>query len=355
MRLEHRPYLAEAHLHCGAEGRGELGGMVGEVIRDGNAAGSAENLKATVNAGELAQILCNLLRRRAQIVGGGCGRERVVDIVPAGHHQVDLTELLALVHEVEFFIRALDIPQVSGIIVVRFAKAEGDHREGDVFDRVQHIFIIAVVDDQPRGQVTELVEALLDIVEGFEIVQMIGVDVGDDGDIGRQLEEGIHILARLTHDDVTLSHIAVAAQQRQLASDDRRGVEARTDQQLAEHGGGRGFAVGSGYGDGAVVAAGNDAQHYRALDRGDTLFGGCHQLGVILLDGGGIDDQLRALDVFRTVTHVHRNSVGADAVERFTLVRVGAGELKALAVQDLGQRAHARAADADEMDSFYMI
>ena len=109
------------------------------------------------------------------------------------------------------------------------------------------------------------------------------------------------------------------------------------------------------YRDTSLVAARHDSQHDRAFDRGDALLSRCDQLGIILFDSRRVDDQLRAFDVLGTVTHVDRDPVAADAVERFALVGVGTGKDEAFAVQDLCQRTHSRAADADEMDAFDII
>ena len=164
-----------------------------------------------MNAGEFAEVFGDLLGRCAEIVRAGGTGEGVVDIVSARYHEVDLTELFALVHEVELFVRALDVAQVDGVVVVCFTEAEGDHRQGDVLDRVKDVLVVAVVDDQSGGQMTEFVEALLDVVERLEVVEVVGVDVGDNGDVGVELEEGVDVLTRLTNDDVALTDIAVAA------------------------------------------------------------------------------------------------------------------------------------------------
>ena len=353
--LEDRPYLLVAHLHRGGERGGQLGGMMRKVVGDRDASRCAEDLKAAVHAGELVQILGDLLRRRAQIVGAGGGGEGIIDIVAAGHLQVDLTELLAPVHEVELFIRAHDIAQIRGVVVVRLAETEGDRRQLCIFDRLQHVLVVTVDDQGVRGQVAELVERLLDIIQGLEVIKVIGVDVEDDRDIGRQLEEGIDIFARLTDDDIAVTDVAVAADEGQLAADDGGGVEAGADQHLTEHRGGGRLAVRSADGDAALIAAGDDAQHDAALDGGDALFARGDQLGVILLDGGGVDNQLGALDILGAVTHMHGNAVALDAVEGIALVHIRSAELKALAVQYLGEGAHPRPADADEVDALDMI
>lgn len=355
VRLEYRPDLSKAHFHRGAQGRGQLCGMMREVVGYGDAARRAEYLKASVNACKFAEILRDLLSGRAEVMRGGSRGEGVVDIVSAGHHQIDLTQLFALVHEVKGLVRALDISEVRGIVIVGLSETEGDRRDGHVLDHVEDILIVAVVDDQARGQVTELVEALFDVVERFEIIQMIRVNVGDDGDERIQLEEGVDIFARLADDDVAVTDVAVAAEEGQLAADDRGRVKARADQKLAEHGGGRGLAVSARDRDRAVVSAGDDTQHDRSLDGGDILLLSRDKLGIVFFDSGGVDDQLRALDVLRLVSHEYGDAVAADTVERFAFVSVGACQLIALAVQDLRQWAHARAADADKVDAFDII
>ncbi len=113
--------------------------------------------------------------------------------------------------------------------------------------------------------------------------------------------------------------------------------------------------MGAGYRYGAVVAARDDAQHHRALDGGDAFLFSCDQLGVVALDGGCVYDQLGTLDILGAVTHMHGDAVALDAVEGLALVAVRAGELKALAVKYLGERAHTRAADADKVDALYVI
>ena len=273
----------------------------------------------------------------------------------AGNLQADFTEFLALVHEVKGLVSPLDVPEVRGIVVVRLAEAEADHRQINAFNSLQHILVIAVDDETAGGQMAELVEALFDIIQRLEVVQMIRVDVEDDRDIRRQLEEGVHILACFAHDDVAVTDIAVAADEGQLAADDGGGIKAGADQHLAEHSGSGRLAVRTGYGDAAAIAAGDDPQHDAALDGRDPLLLRGDQLGIILLDCGGVNHQLCALDILGAVTHVHRYAVALDAVKGIALVHVRAGELKAFAVQDLGQRTHTRAADADEMDSFDMI
>ena len=58
---------------------------------------------------------------------------------------------------------------------------------------------------------------------------------------------------------------------------------------------------------------------------------------------------------FAATSSGYFDAVAFDPLERIALVAVGTGQLKALAVQDLCQRAHSRAAYADKVDSLDII
>ena len=63
-----------------------------------------------------------------------------------------------------------------------------------------------------EGQVLdEGAERLLDGVEGLEMVEVLGVDVGDDRDVGRQLEEGAVALVGLDHHPVARAEARIGA------------------------------------------------------------------------------------------------------------------------------------------------
>ena len=293
-----------------------------KVVRDRDASRISEDLKTSVNAGEGVQILRDLSGSRAEIVCSSRCCERIVDIVSAGNLQRDITELFTLVHQIEFLVGALDISEICGIVVVGLSEAKGDHRQGDVLDRVEDVLVVAVDDQCAGGQVTELVERFLDIVERLEVVEVIGVDVEDHGDIRIEFEEGVDIFARLAYDDIALTDIAVAADEGQLAADDRGGIEARADQRLAEHSGSGGLSVSTRDRDTAVISAGDDTEHHTALNGGDALFLCCNKLGIVGLDSGGIYDQLSSVDVLGSVTHVYLDAVALDALEGVALVTI---------------------------------
>jgi hypothetical protein len=65
------------------QGGGDGGGMVGEIIIDGDVIHHAAHLHAPLHAGELAQGRAGLRRRHARMAGGGDGGQGVVQVVGA--------------------------------------------------------------------------------------------------------------------------------------------------------------------------------------------------------------------------------------------------------------------------------
>ena len=76
------------------------------------------------------------------------------------------------------------------------------------------------------GEQGEAPEGELQLAQGAVVVQMVVVDVQNDGDGGGQLQEGLRELAGLHHDLAAGAGLAVAVDEGQFAADHRRRVAA---------------------------------------------------------------------------------------------------------------------------------
>ena len=65
-----------------------------------------------------------------------------------------------------------------------------------------------------RHVLDEVAERVLHRVEGLEVIEMFGIDIGDDGDVGRQLEEGAVALVGLDHHPFAGTELGVGAERR---------------------------------------------------------------------------------------------------------------------------------------------
>ena len=113
--------------------------------------------------------------------------------------------------------------------------------------------------------------------------------------------------------------------------------------------------MGAADADYIIVLPGHRAKQEGALDRRDAERLCGDQLGVVVVYGRRVDDQIGALDAFGLVPHGDRDAERADTLQRVAFVVVRPGDFIPLAVQNLGQRAHTRAADADHVNFMCLL
>ena len=272
----------------------------------------------------------------------------------AGNLQVDLGEGLAAEHEGKAAVQTTQVAEIGGVVVVGVLPAKGE--EGSPLPcRFLHgtagFFIAAVIQDG-MGLLGEPGVALHGVFHGVEVFHVVIIDIEDEGDIRVGGKEGILEFAGLVHKALRCPAAAVAADGTQLAANDGGGVQPRHIQDLHDHGGGGGFTVGTADAQRLAVPAGDGPQHFGALPQGQAAFPRGNQFGVGIHNGGGIENEIGALDVFCPLTHHHLNAHLAFEVDDVAFVIIAAGNGVAPAVQDLHQREHAAAADANAMNMF---
>ena len=152
----------------------------------------------------------------------------------------------------------------------------------------------------------------------------------------------------------TIIHVAVAeprvgAPVVDDAAGDHGRVEAGHVEDVGDQRGGRGLAVRAGDRDRRIEPH-QLGQHLGAADDGQALGARRLQLGVAGLHGGGDDDVARADEIDRIVADEHADALGAQAPHVGAVLLVAALHRIALGVQDLGDGAHADAADADDVE-----
>jgi hypothetical protein len=199
-----------------------------------------------------------------------------------------------------------------------------------------------------RDVLDEVLEALLHRVEVAPVVQVLGVDVGDDGHGGLQLQERPVALVGLDHDPVALADLGVGAVGVDDPAVDHGRVQGAGVQQGGDHRGGGGLAVRAAHGD-RELQPHQLGQHLGAAHQRQALVAAGGHLDVVGLDRGGIDDGRRAFDIGRVLADEDPRA------QLFQPLGIGAGlGVAALhgvadADHDLGDAGHADAADADEV------
>ena len=180
------------------------------------------------------------------------------------------------------------------------------------------------------------------------MVEMLGIDVGDDGDVGRQLQEGAVALVGLHHHPLALAHAGIGAVGVDDAAIDDGRIEPAGVEQRRDHRGGRRLAMRAADGDGLAEAhqlgqhlgAAHDRQRFRARP--------CSS-GLVFLIADETTTTSASPRFSALVADEALDALVAQALHVGAVGLVGAVHPVAEIVQHLGDAAHADAADADEM------
>ena len=149
-----------------------------------------------------------------------------------------------------------------------------------------------------RHVLDEGAERVLHRVEGLEVIEMLGIDIGDDGDVGRQLEEGAVGFVGLDHHPVAGAEPRIGAVGVDDAAVDHGRIETAGIEQRGDQRGGRGLAVGAGDGD-AAFQPHQLGQHLGAPHHRQALRARRDQFRIVALDRGRDHHHLGAAEIAR--------------------------------------------------------
>ena len=152
------------------------------------------------------------------------------------------------------------------------------------------------------------------------MVEMLGIDVGDDRDRAVEPQEAAVALVGLDHHPVGASEPGVGA----VGVDDPAVDHGRIDPAGVEHrrdhrGGGR-LAVGAGDRDGRLQAH-QLGQHLGPADHRDAPLIGADQLGIVLPDRGRDHHHRRVAEIVGMVADLDRDARPCEAPRRHSLRR----------------------------------
>src|SRR5271165_2332847 len=358
MRLKDDVDAAVVTVAGGAEGGADFGRVVSVVVNHGDAAHGTLDLEAPVNAAKVLYPLRDGLGFQLQLVGDGhCGC-RVENIVEPGHVKLEGAEHVALrasiYSDFEAGTRSFSRRQQAQDIV---GAGVGSVGEDFPADAGQDGGKLRIVEAGHAGSVKghavhEVNEGILDVGHVAVTIHVFAIEVGDNGENGRQLQEGAVALVGLRDEVLRLAEAGVRSHRIDPAAHNYGGVKTSGGQHGGDHGCGRGLAVHTGNGD-SILEAHELGEHFCALDDGDFSTAGFDDLRVALVDGGACDDDSRADNVGGGVAledgRAERRQPFGDGGVAQARATDGITEVE----EDLGDTAHADAADSDEVGSLW--
>jgi hypothetical protein len=184
-------------------------------------------------------------------------------------------------------------------------------------------------------------------LESLEMIEMLRIDIGDDGDIGRQLEESAVGLVGLHHHPVAAAEPSIGAVGLNDASVDHGRIESLQERRHQRRG--RGLAMRARNGN-AALEPHQFGEHFRAPHHRHALGARGNELRIVALDGSRHDNHLGVAEIVRRVPDRDGGALLAQPLDVGVLGRVRALHRIAEINQHFGDPAHADAADADEVD-----
>ncbi len=200
----------------------------------------------------------------------------------AGLVQTQLQWRIFILQHGEFHVAA-DGPGIDRAYVGLLVEAVGEDGLGDEGHNLAHVGVVQAQhgDAVERQALGEFDEGLLQLGEAVVVgLHVVGIDVGDDFDDRRQIEERGIRLVGLDHDEVARAKFGVGASLGQASANDEGGVEPAFGQHACHQAGGGGFAVCAGNRD-AALQAHQFGQHHGARHDGDVLFAPGNDFGVV--------------------------------------------------------------------------
>ena len=182
------------------------------------------------------------------------------------------------------------------------------------------------------------------------VVQVVGLDVGDHGHGGGQLEERAVGLVGLGHEMGAAAGGGVDPAGLEVAADGERRVEPGRLQDGHDHAGGGGLAVGAGDRD-AVLALHEQGQQLGPAEHGDVQDPGRDQLRVGGPDRGRGDHQVGPPHPGPVVARPDLGPEGPQRLEGGRLAPVRPGDPVPPGQQQPGEPAHPGPTDPDQVDS----
>ena len=198
----------------------------------------------------------------------------------------------------------------------------------------------------------ELRKRLDDVFHGAVMVHVVILHIGNYGDMGMQFQEGAVAFIRFRSQIFAFPQKGIRAQVRHFAAHNDGRRYPGFSQRHAQHGSGRGLAVGTGYGN-ALVFVDQRRIDIRAVQFADTEVTRCQHFGIVKGNRRRYHDGVCPLDIFALLAV--QSDFRPELFEFLNHFRIGpvrARDFIAQLCHNLGQRAHAGAANAYKMNFF---
>ncbi len=233
---------------------------------------------------------------------------------------------------------------------VRIVEAVRENTAGQARRQPAENRVVGAPDDRAvkRHARREGQERLLQVLEAAIALEVLAVDVRDHGVDRREQQERAIALVGLGDEQVAAADARAAAELRETPPDHDRRIQSRAIQHEADHRGRGRLAVRAGDGD-ALLLPHHLCQQLAAQDHRDAAVDRLDDLRIRHAHGRRADDDVDVADVGGVMSLVEVEAKGLQVRGHGRCLQVRSAHVDSATQQNLGQRAHPAAADANEM------
>ena len=321
--------------------------MVGVVIIDRSAVKYALFLHAAICTGKACQSVTDMLTVNAQHPGCACGAQCIEQIVLANDLQIQVAvKLLITVHiKVLEFLGHMDRPNPISFSQTKAYKIK-------TVKSLQSMGIVTVCQNTTGRQLRKSPEGLLYILQILEIIQMICFHIEDHRQCGEEIQERVAIFAAFQHNGITLTYPVTCVQKGQVTADHDGRVYICRHQNMGQHGGGSGFAMGTGNAHCILISLHDHAPSLSSFKQRNAQTSCTGHFRVIVVGSSGADHAICTVHIFFSMSDGYLNALSDQLIGRYRSIHIRTGDCHTHTLKHQAKGTHRNAANAHQVDMF---
>ena len=211
--------------------------------------------------------------------------------------------------------------------------------------------LLIVCSDQDRAvhRLHEPVERLKERIEPSVVLEVVGLQIGDQPEPRGQFQERPIALVCLHHQQVALVPCRSRTDLVHVAANDERRAETGLSQHEGQHGRGGGLAVCAGHGNRLAQSA-DGTENLGPPVEGDATFEGRPALRICVGHRRGARHHSGFADLVRRMTHADGHAQCSEAIQSGGGLKVRTADGVSHGHQNLGNGAHAGTAHANDVN-----
>ena len=331
--------------------RGRFRRMVGVVVKHHHAVLFADKFKAARDSFEFGASLACHIRRNPLFHGerhGGC---RVQHVMAAGNLEAEFAKVLAVVQNFknrEALVKAQVVYAVLGLT----AKAIRYHRLAHARKNRLHVRVVEAQNSLTveRNLVHELHEGILDFLDVLVGIQVIGIDIGDNGRRRHHRKEATVKFVTFGNQVITAAHLGAAPLALHDTAHNNGRVKACIFPNLAYDRSGRRLTM-STRNRKRVLHTHEFTEHFGAADYRNTAVTGFDKFWIIVRDSRRINHQVGIFDILGFMLRKHLDSKTLKVINHRTFTGIGSAHHKAIRMKHFSNTRHTCATDTHKVEA----